>query len=140
MVVIMFRDEPAPAQQQPKIKRHPQRKKRTRAEIRARRQIWARRQAEAQQQIPALRRMLRAPAAADYVGLSISTLNKRRLTGDGPVYTKQGSVVTYDIADLDSYIDARKRVSTSDTEPARRPSVTPPGTPLKNQTPRERGA
>ena len=35
-------------------------------------------------------RNLRAPAAADYLGLSSSTLAKMRLRGDGPPYAKAG--------------------------------------------------
>jgi len=58
---------------------------------------------------------LRAPAAAAYVGLSPSTLAKMRLRGDGPAYAKAGPrVVVYDLADLDSWLDGRKRRSTSD--------------------------
>lgn len=59
---------------------------------------------------------LRAPAAAEYLGLSASTLAKMRLRGDGPVYSKAGPrVVVYDVADLDEYLTARRRRSTSDT-------------------------
>lgn len=58
---------------------------------------------------------LRAPAAADFLGLSPSTLSKMRLRGDGPVYSKAGPrVVVYDLADLESWLSARKRTSTSD--------------------------
>ncbi len=60
-------------------------------------------------------RKLRAPAAAEYLGLSTSTLAKMRLRGDGPVYAKAGPrVVVYDLADLESWLAARKRRSTSD--------------------------
>lgn len=62
---------------------------------------------------------LRAPAAADYLGLSASTLAKMRLRGDGPVYMKAGPrVVLYDRADLDAWLDSRKRRSTSEPDPA----------------------
>ena len=58
---------------------------------------------------------LRTPAAADYLGLSASLLSKMRLRGDGPVYSKAGPrVVVYDIAELESWLAARKRRSTSD--------------------------
>ncbi len=61
-------------------------------------------------------RYLRAPAAAEYLGLSPSTLAKMRLRGDGPVYSKVGPrVVVYDVADLEAYLAARRRHSTSDT-------------------------
>ena len=60
-------------------------------------------------------RYLRAPATAEYLGLSVSTLAKMRLRGDGPVFSKVGPrVVVYDIADLDAYLVARRRRSTSD--------------------------
>jgi len=58
---------------------------------------------------------LRAPEAAAYVGLSASTLAKMRLRGDGPVYAKAGPrIVIYDKADLDAWLEQRRRVSTSD--------------------------
>lgn len=59
---------------------------------------------------------LRVPAAAEYVGLSASTLAKMRLRGDGPVYAKAGPrVVVYSISDLDAWLASRRRRSTSDT-------------------------
>ena len=61
-------------------------------------------------------RYLRAPAAAAYLGLSASTLAKMRLRGDGPLFSKAGAkIVVYDITDLDAYLAARRRRSTSDT-------------------------
>ena len=58
---------------------------------------------------------LRAPAAAEYLGLSPSTLAKMRLRGDGPAYSKVGPrIVVYDLADLDSYVASRRRHSTSE--------------------------
>ncbi len=60
---------------------------------------------------------LRPPAAAEYLGLSASTLAKMRLRGDGPIYSKAGPrVVDYDLADLESWLTARKRSSTSDDD------------------------
>ncbi len=62
---------------------------------------------------------LRAQQAADYLGISKSTLAKMRLRGDGPRYMKIGPrVVVYDRADLDDYATARRRRSTSDMLPA----------------------
>ena len=58
---------------------------------------------------------LRAPEAARYIGLSASTLAKMRLRGDGPMYSKAGPrIVIYDKSDLDSWLDQRRRRSTSD--------------------------
>ncbi len=62
------------------------------------------------------RRMMRAPDAAAYLGLSPSTLAKMRVRGDGPVYSKAGPrVVVYDVVDLDAFLTERKRRSTSET-------------------------
>ena len=59
--------------------------------------------------------LLRAPAAAAYVGLSASTLAKMRLRGDGPAYSKVGPrIVVYQQAELDDWLRARRRFSTSD--------------------------
>jgi hypothetical protein len=56
----------------------------------------------------------RTPGAAEYVGLAKSTLEKKRLRGDGPRYAKLGRVCTYAIEDLDAWVDARLRISTSE--------------------------
>ena len=61
------------------------------------------------------RRIFRTPEAANYLGLAASTLEKKRLTGDGPRFVKiSGRAVGYDIQDLDLWLDGRKRNSTSD--------------------------
>jgi predicted DNA-binding transcriptional regulator AlpA len=61
------------------------------------------------------RRILRTPAAAEYLGLGIPTLEKKRLVGDGPKFIRLGSrAVGYDLLDLDAWIDLQKRTSTSD--------------------------
>ena len=59
-------------------------------------------------------RRLRTPAAADYLGYAESTLEKKRLTGDGPPFIKLGRVIVYDTRDLDSWLSARRATSTSD--------------------------
>ena len=51
--------------------------------------------------------------AADYAGSTESTFEKLRLTGGGPRYIKIGRKVVYDPDDLDAWLDARKRFSTS---------------------------
>lgn len=58
-------------------------------------------------------RTLRTDGAARYVGLSVSTLEKLRLTGDGPEYIKLGRTVLYKPEDLDAWIDGNRRKSTS---------------------------
>ena len=57
---------------------------------------------------------LRTPAAATYCGSTKSTLEKYRLTGLGPAYSKLGRVVVYDIADLNTWLESKKRYSTSE--------------------------
>ena len=61
------------------------------------------------------RRMLRTDEAAEYCGSSASTFEKLRLFGGGPRYVKLGRRVVYDQADLDAWLDANRRASTSDT-------------------------
>jgi predicted DNA-binding transcriptional regulator AlpA len=57
---------------------------------------------------------LNVEAAAGYTGISASTLNKLRVFGGGPVFLKLGRRVAYDVADLDAWLAARRRRSTSD--------------------------
>ena len=52
--------------------------------------------------------------AADYLRSSKSTLDKMRVTGDGPMYTKIGKRVVYDTADLDAFAERHKRASTAE--------------------------
>jgi hypothetical protein len=51
--------------------------------------------------------------ASLYLGIAVSTLNKRRCAGGGPAYIKLGRRVVYDVADLDSFIAQGRRDSTS---------------------------
>jgi hypothetical protein len=57
---------------------------------------------------------LRTRAAADYTGLAESTLEKLRVSGAGPLYIRVGRIVVYDPDDLDAWLGAHKRRSTSD--------------------------
>ncbi|WP_420417417.1 helix-turn-helix transcriptional regulator [Pacificispira sp.] len=57
---------------------------------------------------------LRTDDAARYIGLSASTMAKLRLSGKGPQYIKTGRIVLYRPADLDSWLDAQLRSSTSE--------------------------
>ena len=60
-------------------------------------------------------RVLRTPAAAEYVGLSDSTLEKFRLTGEGPQFVRIGvRAVGYRIEDLEAWLAERVRHSTSE--------------------------
>ena len=58
-------------------------------------------------------RRLRTRSAAKYCGLSKSTLDKYRLTGEGPIFLKIGRTVVYDIDDLDVWLISKRRKSTS---------------------------
>ncbi len=62
------------------------------------------------------RRMIRTPEAAIYTGIAESTLEKRRVSGGGPLYMRVGRVVVYDPDDLDAWLEAHKRRSTSDQD------------------------
>ena len=50
--------------------------------------------------------------AAQYLGLSISTLNKWRCYGYGPKYLKLGRAVRYRQEELDHFLEARLLSST----------------------------
>jgi excisionase family DNA binding protein len=52
--------------------------------------------------------------AAQFLGLSPRTLESWRLTGNGPAYIKVGRRVRYRRSDLEAWLDARRRTSTSD--------------------------
>jgi hypothetical protein len=52
--------------------------------------------------------------AAAYTGFAENYLVKIRCTGGGPVFIKRNTVVRYDLDDLDTWLDAGKRKSTSD--------------------------
>jgi predicted DNA-binding transcriptional regulator AlpA len=83
------------------------------------------------------RRLVATPAAAAYAGMSASTFNKLRLTGNGPRYAKINMAVRYDLADVDDWLARKKRQSTSEQTSA------PERSPIKRQigqAPRRMGA
>lgn len=57
-------------------------------------------------------------AASNFIGISVSSLQKMRVRGDGPVYAKLGNRVRYRVTDLVDYVSARVIASTSETTPA----------------------
>ena len=60
------------------------------------------------------KRVLRAPEAANYIGLSVSTLAKRRLYGLPPAFLNLGGrAIGYTIDELDRWLDSCRRQSTS---------------------------
>ncbi len=58
--------------------------------------------------------------AAAWLGLSPKTLERYRVSGEGPDFRRFGSRVRYLLADLEAWASARRRVSTSDSGRARR--------------------
>src|SRR4051794_8665787 len=73
--------------------------------------------------IDRIHQRLRTPAAADYLGYSEATLEKKRLTGGGPPFIRLGRTIVYDTRDLDSWLAARRAISTSDRQNAREHSI-----------------
>lgn len=60
------------------------------------------------------RQLMTPQQAADYLGVAKHTLARWRVEGGGPPFLKLGGPVRYDVSDLDTWIDARRRGSTSD--------------------------
>lgn len=76
-----------------------------------------------------LETLLDEEQAGALLGLSISTLQKRRLTGDGPAYIKMGRAVRYQPSAIRAFIAAREVRSTSEVPlqfGRRAPSPRPP--------------
>ena len=59
-------------------------------------------------------KMLDTLAAAQALGVSKSWLEKSRLTGDGPPFISIGGRRLYAVADLNTWLDERRRSSTSE--------------------------
>jgi hypothetical protein len=60
-------------------------------------------------------RLLNVREAAAYLRCGVSTLNKLRVSGGGPVYVKAHGRVVYTEADLDRYITQHRRRSTAES-------------------------
>ena len=60
------------------------------------------------------RRMVDTATAAQYVGLAKNTLEKLRLYGGGPRFSKYGRAVRYSISELDAWIEKNSADSTSE--------------------------
>lgn len=60
------------------------------------------------------RNYLSTRQAAEWLGLSPRTLDRYRVTGEGPVFHRFGSRVRYLLADLEKWANSRRRASTSD--------------------------
>lgn len=58
-------------------------------------------------------RWVNTEEAAQHIGLAISTLEKARIYGGSPPYSKAGRSVRYRLSDLDVWMNARVVESTS---------------------------
>lgn len=58
--------------------------------------------------------LLTVAQASEVIGLSVSTLNKFRITGDGPSYYKVGRYCRYDRQEVEAWMRSRRFASTSD--------------------------
>jgi len=59
--------------------------------------------------------------AAEALGVSVSKLQKFRVTGDGPAFVKIGRQVRYDLRELQKYVEQNTVHSTSELRERRRP-------------------
>lgn len=59
-------------------------------------------------------RRLHRKQAAEYLGVSLSWLDKTRLNGSGPVFITMGGRVLYDSRDLELFIESNRHSSTSE--------------------------
>ncbi|HRC85624.1 MAG TPA: helix-turn-helix domain-containing protein [Thermoanaerobaculia bacterium] len=67
---------------------------------------------------PARPTYLDVESAAEYLGgLKRATLDRWRTVGGGPVFYKLGGRVMYRLEDLEDFVRARRRTSTSDPGP-----------------------
>lgn len=55
---------------------------------------------------------IRVREAAQYVGLSKSSLDKLRMGSEGPAFFKIGRAVVYSTIDLDAWLERKRRSST----------------------------
>ncbi len=76
---------------------------------------------------------LTAREAALHLGLSTRTLDRYRVTGEGPVFLRFGGGVRYLREDLDEWARTRRRKSTSDDGTGERPAL--PGAPASQARP-----
>lgn len=74
-------------------------------------------------------RFLTTNQAADFLKLSPRTLEKMRITGDGPPYHKHGSRVFYTMPEILHWSNTRTHNSTSDVPGAMSPAHDESGTP-----------
>jgi hypothetical protein len=58
-------------------------------------------------------KFIKETPAADWLGLSVRTLQKHRVKGSGPRFHKFGGAVRYRFSDLEQWCDSCRRDSTS---------------------------
>ena len=61
--------------------------------------------------------LLREQQAAELLNIEVATLRRWRWAGKPPRFLKIGGAVRYDPSDLDAFIEAGRRTSTSATGP-----------------------
>ena len=64
--------------------------------------------------ISSMRELLDSKGASSYLCVARQTLAKMRVSGTGPAYYKLGRRILYERAELDTWLDTKKRSSTSD--------------------------
>ena len=74
----------------------------------------ARERSEGETETTPRTKYLNTREAAEYLGLSTRTMNRYRVTGDGPPFYRFGGCVRYVSAELDEWAAGRRRTSTSD--------------------------
>jgi hypothetical protein len=60
------------------------------------------------------RALVNETEAARILGISVKTAGRWRWAGKGPRFVKVGACVRYDLADLEAFIEAGRRQSTSE--------------------------
>lgn len=60
-----------------------------------------------------MNRYVNEKEAAQYIGLSVKTLQRMRVQGNGIPFIKAGARILYDMSDLDTFMQDRKIQSTS---------------------------
>ena len=65
-------------------------------------------------QIQNQHRLMTESDAAEYLRVKVATLRRWRWAGSGVPFVKIGGCVRYDAQDLDTFIEAGRRTSTSD--------------------------
>ena len=59
-------------------------------------------------------RLLKEDEVAMILNMEVSTLRRWRWAGKPPPFIKVGAAVRYDPADIDAFVESRRRTSTSD--------------------------